>query len=106
MKRSGTVLLVAPSIREAWGDSIASWFERVVPKAWEHQLPSLVVVPTRGHVNDLRARLIAKGTSHFGVQFATPRSLRALLARNDTTPPAGLEHLRLLLAIAATEMEN
>lgn len=106
MKRSRPVLLVASSVREAWDDAIAPWFERVVPKAWEHPLPSLVVVPTRGHVNDLRARLITKGDSHLGLQFVTPAGLRALLARADATPPARLEHLRLLLAIAASEMED
>jgi hypothetical protein len=66
----------------------------------------MVVVPTRGHVNDLKARLIAKGFSHLGLQFVTPASLRALLARDDAAPPAKPEHLRLLLAIAANEMED
>src|SRR6266566_4970453 len=106
MKRSRPVLLVAPSVEEAWDDAIAPWFEQVVPGAWRHPLPSLVVVPTRGHVNDLKARLIAKGFSHLGLQFVTPASLRALLARDDAAPPAMPEHLRLLLAIAASEMED
>jgi PD-(D/E)XK nuclease superfamily len=106
MKRSRPVLLIAPSVREAWADAIAPWFERVVPGAWKHHLPSLVVVPTRGHVNDLKARLIAKGFSHLGLQFATPTSLRALLARDDPAPAAEREHLCLLLAIAASEIEN
>ena len=106
MKRSRPVLLVAPSLEEAWDDAIAPWFELVVPGAWKHPLPSLAVVPTRGHVNDLKARLIAKGFSHLGLQFVTPPSLRALLARDDAAPPAKPEHLRLLLAIAASEMED
>src|SRR6266481_1413806 len=106
MKRSGPLLLVVPSPREAWDDAIAPWFERVMPDAWQHRSPSLVILPTRGHVNDLKARLIAKGSSHLGLQFGTPASLRALLARDDATPPAKAEHLRLLLAIAASEMEN
>jgi hypothetical protein len=106
MKRSRPVLLVAPSVEEAWDDAIAPWFELVVPGAWKHPLPSLVVVPTRGHVNDLKARLIAKGFSHLGLQFVTPASLRDLLARDDAAPPAKPEHLRLLLAIAASEMED
>ena len=106
MKRSRPVLLIAPSVREAWDDAIAPWFERVVPEAWKHPLPSLVVVPTRGHVNDLKTRLIAKGSSHLGLQFVTPASLRALLARDDAAPAAEREHLRLLLAIAASEIEN
>ena len=106
MKRSRPVLLVAPSVREAWEDAIAPWFERVLPAAWEQPLPPLVIVPTRGHANDLRARLIAKGASHLGLQFVTPVSLRALLARDDAARDAELEHLRLLLAIAASEMEN
>src|SRR5438093_13092339 len=106
MKRSRPVLLVAPSVEEAWDDAIAPWFEQVVPGAWKHPLPSLVVVPTRGHVNDLKARLIAKGFSHLGLRFVTASSLRALLARDDTTPASEPEHLRLLLAIAASELED
>jgi PD-(D/E)XK nuclease superfamily protein len=106
MKQSRPVLLVAPSVEEAWDDAIGPWFELVVPGAWKHPLPSLVVVPTRGHVNDLKARLIAKGFSHLGLQFVTPASLRGLLARDDAAPPAKPEHLRLLLAIAANEMED
>ena len=106
MKPSRPVLLVAPSVEEAWDDAIAPWFELVVPGAWKHPLPSLAVAPTRGHVNDLKARLIAKGFSHLGLQFVTPASLRALLARDDAAPPAKPEHLRLLLAIAANEMED
>src|SRR6266568_7706848 len=106
MKRSRPVLLVVPSLREAWEDAIAPWFERVLPETWKRTLPSLVVVPTRGQANDLKARLIAKGYSHLGLQFVTPASLWALLARDDATPHAQPEHLRLLLAIAASEMED
>src|SRR5437867_768116 len=106
MKRSRPVLLVAPSVQEAWDDAIAPWFERIVPGTWKNPLPSLVVVPTRGHINDLKTRLIAKGCSHLGLQFVTPAGLRALLARDDVTPPVQREHLRLLLAIAANEMEG
>jgi hypothetical protein len=106
MKRSRPVLLVAPSVQEARDDAIGPWFERIVPGAWKNPLPSLVVVPTRGHINDLKTRLIAKGCSHLGLQFVTPASLRALLARDDATPPAKPECLRLLLAIAANEMEG
>src|SRR6266513_3080026 len=99
MKRSRPVLLIAPSVREAWDDAIAPWFERVVPEAWKHPLPSQFVLPTRGHVNDLEMRVIANGTSHLALQFAAPVSLRALLARGDPAPAAAREHLRLLLAI-------
>src|SRR6266576_345748 len=106
MKRSRPVLLVVPSLREAWEDAIAPWFERVLPETWKRALPSLVVVPTRGQANDLKARLIAKGSSHLGLRFVTASSLRALLARDDATPAAESEHLRLFLAIAASEMED
>ena len=106
MKRSRPVLLVVPSLQEAWEDAIAPWFDQVLPGAWRRELPSLVIVPTRGQVNDLKARLIAKGLSHLGLRFATASSLRALLARGDTTPAPEPEHLRLLLAIAASEMED
>ena len=94
MKRSRPVLLVAPSLQEAWDDAIAPWFDQVLPGAWQRQLPALVVVPTRGQANDLKTRLIAKGSSHLGLQFVTPSSLRALLTRDDATPAAEPEHLR------------
>ena len=106
MKRSRPLLLVVPSLQEAWEDVIAPWFDQVLPGAWQRELPSLVVVPTRGQANDIKARLIAKGSSHLGLQFVTPSSLRALLARDDATPTAQPELLRLLLAIAASEMED
>ena len=106
MKRSPPVLLVVPSLQQAWEDVIAPWFDHVVPGAWQRELPSLVVVPTRGQANDIKTRLIAKGSSHLGLQFVTPSSLRALLARDDATPAAQPELLRLLLAIAANEMED
>src|SRR5437899_2098068 len=106
VKRSRPVLLVVPSLQEAWDNAIAPWFDQVLPGTWQRQLPALVVVPTRGQANNLKARLIAKGFSHLGLRFVTPSSLRALLALDDATPAAEPEHLRLLLAIAASEMED
>lgn len=106
MKRSRPVLFVVPSLRDAWDEAIAPWFERVMPGAWQHRSPSLVIVPTRGQANDLKTRLIAKGSSYLGLHFVTPSILRVLLARDDPTPPADSEHLRLILAIAASEMED
>src|SRR5206468_13134723 len=91
---------------EAWEEVIAPWFDQVLPGAWQRELPSLVVVPTRGQTNDIKARLIAKGWSHLGLHFVTPSSLRALLARDDASPTTQPELLRLLLAIAAGEMED
>ena len=106
MKRPGLVLFVVSSLQEAWENVIAPWFGQVLPGAWQRDLPSLVVVPTRGQADDIKARLIAKGCSHLGLQFVTPSSLRALLERDDATPTAQPELLRLLLAIAATEIED
>jgi hypothetical protein len=106
VKRSRPLLLVVPSLSEAWEDAIAPWFDQVLPGAWQRKLPALVVVPTRGQANDLKARLTAKGLSHLGLRFVTASSLRALLARDDTTPAAEPEHLRLLFAIAASELED
>jgi hypothetical protein len=73
-----------------WEDVIAPWFDQVLPGAWQRELPSLLVVPTRGQANDIKTRLIAKGSSHLGLQFVTPSSLRALLARgqSDSRCPA------------------
>ncbi len=106
MKKSRTTLLIAPSPREAWEDAILPWFERVVPESWKQELPSLVVVPTRGHANALKARLLQKGISHLGLHFLTPTSLRALLASDDLAHHVEAPHLRLLLAVAASEMEG
>src|SRR5882762_2425375 len=106
MKRSRPVLLVVPSLQEAWDNAIAPWFDQVLPGTWQCELPALVVVPTRGQANDIKARLIAKGSSYLGLQFVIPSSLRALLAQDDATPTAQPEFLRLLLAIAASEMED
>src|SRR6266516_5801540 len=106
MEQSRPILLVVPSLREAWDDVIAPWFDQVLPETWKRALPSLIVVPTRGQANDLKARLIAKGSSHLGLHFVTPASLGALLARDDATLRAKPEHLRLLLAIAASKMED
>src|SRR6266403_3961049 len=106
MEQSRPVLLVVPSLREAWDDAITPWFDRVLPETWKRTLPSLVAVPTRGQANDLKARLIAKGSSHLGLHFVTPASLGALLARDDATLRAKPEHLRLLLAIAASKIED
>src|SRR5438876_2280980 len=106
MEQSRPVLLVVPSLREAWDDVIAPWFDQALPETWKRALASLVVVPTRGQANDLKARLIAKGSSHLGLHFVTPASLGALLARDDATVRAKPEHLRLLLAIAASKMED
>src|SRR5437762_3608970 len=106
MEQSRPVLFVVPSLQQAWEEVIALWFDQVLPGAWQRELPSLVVVPTRGQTNDIKARLIAKGWSHLGLHFVTPSSLRALLARDDASPTTQPELLRLLLAIAAGEMED
>jgi hypothetical protein len=106
VKRSRPLLFVVPSLPQAWEDVIAPWFDQVLPGAWQRQLPSLVVVPTRGQANDIKTRLITKGGSNLGLQFVTPSSLRALLAQDDATLTAQPELLRLLLALAANEIED
>jgi hypothetical protein len=100
------LLHIGSSFASAWESVLLPWLERVLPETWKRDLPSLVVVPTRGQANDLKRRLIAKGVSHLGLQIVTPTSLSALLARDDAMPPTDPEHLRLLLALAASEMEN
>src|SRR5437763_5390828 len=99
-------LHIGSSFASAWESVLLPWFDRVLPETWKRDLPSLVVVPTRGQANDLKRRLIAKGISHLGLQVLTPTSLSALLARDDAAPPTDPEHLRFLLALAASEMEN
>ncbi len=79
------------------------WFRKVLPLSWKQDLPSLVVVPTRSHAHALKGRLLEEGHSHLGIQFVTPARLRDLLRdeHDHALPP--LEHLRLLLAVAAEE---
>ncbi|MDQ2918284.1 MAG: hypothetical protein M3R10_00165, partial [Verrucomicrobiota bacterium] len=106
MKRMRATLLLASSPRDAWETTIAPWLERVLPETWKRDLPSLVVVPTRGHANALKARLLERGSSQLGVDFVTPTTLRELLTADDLAPRAEPEHLRLLLAVAAAEIEK
>ena len=96
-------LWLAESSRDAWENVIAPWCERVLPDSWKRDLPAVIVVPTRGHANALKERLLHRGLSHLGLHFVTPTSLREMLSREDSTPHGEPEHLRLLLAIAATE---
>jgi len=98
-------LQIVSSFCEAWEAVLWPWFEQVLPETWKRALPSLVVVPTRGQANALKARLVAKGASYLGLHVVTLARLRALLARDDATPPAEPEHLRLLLAVAASQTE-
>jgi hypothetical protein len=99
-------LSLAESSHDAWEDVIAPWCERVVLDCWKRNLPAVIVVPTRGHANALKARLLARRLSYFGLYFVTPTGLREMLSRDDATPRGEPEHLRLLLAIAATEMSD
>src|SRR5690349_9785580 len=67
-------------MQEAWEDVTAPWFDQVLPGAWQRELPSMVIVPTRGQADDIKARLIASGRSHLGLQFVPPSTLRAVLS--------------------------
>lgn len=102
-QRRGPVLRIAASADAAWDGAIAEWFAQVGQGAWTGELPTAVVVPTRSHVQALRARLVASGRSALGVQFLTPPYLRALLQTSQGQSLASPEHLRLLLAVAAEE---
>ena len=99
-------LSLAESSRDAWENVIAPWCERVALDCWKRNLPAVIVVPTRGHANALKARLLARSLSYFGLHFVTPTGLREMLSRDDATPRGEPEHLRLLLAITATEMSE
>ncbi len=99
-------LSLAESSRDAWDNVIAPWCDRVGLDGWKRNLPAVIVVPTRGHANALKMRLFARGSSHLGLHFLTPTSLREMLPRDGRTPPGKLEHLRLLLAVAAAEMPD
>ena len=96
-------LWLAESSRDAWENVIAPWCERVFPDSWKRHLPAVIVVPTGGHANALKQRLLHDSRSHLGLHFVTPTSLREMLSSDETTPRGEPEHLRLLLAIAATE---
>ncbi len=102
LKRS-PVLRIAASADAAWDGGIAEWFAAVRDTAWRAELPAIVVVPTRGHAQGLRSRLVASGKSALGVQFITPPYLRALLHPFHECRLASPDDLRLLLAVAAEE---
>lgn len=96
MKKSRVTLLLASSSLEAFWP----WLEQVSPQAWRSELPALVLVPTRGQANALKAESLTRGFSHLGLRFITPFGLRELLKNQNAPAP---EHLRLLLALAASD---
>ena len=98
----GPVLLVASSPEAAWHGGIGDWLQAVAAHAWQDERPALVIVPTRGQAQALKARLLGAGQSALGVQFITPPYLRALLQDTAGQPPLR-EHLLFLLALAAEE---
>lgn len=69
-------------------------------------MPSVVVVPARAHAHALKARLLQEGHSHLGIQFLTPAGLRELLREQSHGAVPVREHLRLLLAIAAEQLND
>lgn len=99
----GPRLLIAASPEAAWQGEIASWLKRVAASAWQAARPAIVVTPTRGHAQALKARLLEAGLSALGLEFITPPYLRVRLAGNAETVAARREHLRFLLALAAEE---
>ena len=99
----GPTLFIASSAEATWQGGTALWFERYATAAWQSDRPTVVVAPTRGHLNAIKARLLSVGRSTLGVQFLTPFYLRALLADGHDHAQARSEHLRLLLALAAEE---
>ncbi len=99
----GTSLLLASSPEAAWQGGISQWFAAVGAHAWQAERPAVVVVPTRGHTQALKTRLVAAGQSALGLQSVTPPYLRALLWTDAESTLPQREHLRLLLAHAAEE---
>jgi hypothetical protein len=97
-------LSIAASPDDAWQGAIADWFRGATAEAWKSAKPALVVVPTRGQAQALKARLLEDGLSALGIEFVTPPNLRALLASRSETVPLAREHLRILLALAAEEL--
>ena len=97
-------LFLANSPEAAWQEAAAGWFDHAAAEAWKSERPTIVVVPTRGQVQAVKARLLATGLSAFGLEFLTPPYLRALLAKESDRTPAAREHLRLLLALAAEQL--
>ncbi|HEX8897767.1 MAG TPA: hypothetical protein VF751_03645, partial [Chthoniobacterales bacterium] len=102
MKQKATLRITATP-QEAWEGAIRPWFQEVLPRSWKQELPSIIVVPTRSHAQALKARLLAEGQSHLGIQFVTPLGLRDVLREERGRAVPLREHLRLLLAIAAEQ---
>ncbi len=99
-------LRIASSPDEGWRFVLEPWFREVLPDSWKQELPSVVVAPTRSHGQALKARLLAEGRSHLGLQFVTPAGMRQLLGRKAELVLPLREHLRLLLAIAADQEKD
>lgn len=94
---------MASSTAAAWENVIRPWFKANALAAWRESKPALVVVPFRSHASFFRERLLAGGISLLGLHFVTPPQLREVLLRGSGLQLPLREHLRLLLAIAATE---
>ena len=94
-------LFLGSSPEAAWQGAIEGWFRKAGEEAWKYERPAVVVVPTRGQIQALKARLLQAGLSTLGLHFVTPPYLRALLATGSDALPAPREHLRLLLSLAA-----
>ncbi len=99
-------LHLATSFDAAWENVLLPWFEKVAPQAFEQGAPVAVVTPFRSHAQLLRRKLLDHGISLLGVHFFVPAQLRELLLRDSELKLPLREHLRLLLAIAANEMED
>jgi PD-(D/E)XK nuclease superfamily len=94
------------SISAAWQNIILPWFKDAAPVAWQKKEPAAVLTPSRSHAHFLRALLLEHEVPLLGVHFLTPASLRDALLRESGIQLPLREHLRLLLAIAATEMSD
>ena len=97
------MLRLAESSREAWEHVIAPWCERVFPDCWKRDLPALIIVPTRGHANALKERLLRDGKSHFGLYFLTPMALRKMFATDENRTAAYRARPSPAPRLAATE---
>ena len=79
------------------------WFEKNALTSVASENPAVVIIPARSHADFLRRQLLERGSSLLGVRFFTPPQLRESLLRGDRFQLPLREHLRLLLAMAASD---
>lgn len=104
-RENSVSLHIGSSFPAAWQAVLQPWFEKTALVALASATPPTVIVPARGYADFLRRQLLGCGLSLLGVRFFTPAQLREFLFRRSSIRLPLREHLRLLLAMSAAELD-